>query len=280
LEQLLSRESEHSFEAGRVFAQFVQEVVSSPVGQLLGDIFNQVAGATKNFITVLTQLLSVFVQIISPVAELLRAFSPLVGVLVVFIATVKTASLTLTVFNAIQKATQSTAGGTATALQSGAGAIAKFGTAIKSLLALDLKGFFTNLAGSAVDFTRALVGGDITKLTTAFRNISGAGQATGKTLQSLVANVNNVSAAAGVVAPAIAGVGASAGTATPILGGLASSTRDNYGEHWRSRSRDHHRRPCYRRSGCYCRNNNSNPKWLVFTARCCFRWRHCGNTCA
>jgi len=223
-------------EAGRVFAEFVRTVIDSPVGQLLGDTFNQVAGATKNFITALTGLLTVLLQIISPIAALLRLFSPLIGVFVFFVATLKTAGLALTAYKAVLAATTVVAGQKVTAINLAAQAIVRFGTAIKSLLALDVKGFFTQLAGSAVKATEALVGGDIVKLKDALKNLTGAGGTAGKTLSSLVGNVNKVGGAGSAVTPVVSSLSNAIGnagkisttfgaTSTNLAAGLASTAK-------------------------------------------------------
>jgi hypothetical protein len=168
----------------------------------------------------------------------LRLLSPLIGVFVFFVATIKTAGLALAAYNAILAATTVASGQTMGAINFAAQAVTRFGTAIKSLLTLNIKGFFAQLAGSAVSATKALVSGDIAKLGDSLKKLTGTGAGTGKTLSSLVKSVNGISGASSTAAPlvtplsnAIANVGkvstaftATSANLTAALAGTAASS--------------------------------------------------------
>lgn len=87
-------------EAGAAFAQFVQDVAKSPVGELLGEIFNNIAQIVNVAVQTFTALFRAVSVVLNPLAKLLTVLSPLIALLI----TLKTATLAASAAQAVLKA--------------------------------------------------------------------------------------------------------------------------------------------------------------------------------
>lgn len=67
--------------AASAFASLVNEIASSALGELLGEIFNQVGYTLRNLMVILGDLTKTFLFLINPIAKLLQLFTPLLSVL-------------------------------------------------------------------------------------------------------------------------------------------------------------------------------------------------------
>jgi len=142
--------------ATQTFVEFVQKVAESQVGKLLAETFNQVAYATEAFVKTLTTALNVFVQLLAPVAGLLRVFSPLIGLLVYYVAVAKTVQLATAGIGFVMKVASGEAIGLAAKFQGAAKAAVAFGNAYKLIFSGNIAAGFTQLTNSARLFIQSL----------------------------------------------------------------------------------------------------------------------------
>lgn len=225
-------------DAGRIIAQFFNDIASSPVGKLLGEIFNQVGLAVRDFVAALTGVLNVFVAIVSPLAQILSLFGPLVRVLVFLAISFKTASVAAAAYSKVTALAAVGNGKVRTSANFAAGALVKLATAMKAIMALKFKKALTDFAGSLADFGRLAgfqdvikglgrlrggikgFGGSVTGITNAAK---AAGPAVGQ-LSLDLASVGYAEAGAGaaakVASSGILASGASMAAAAAVAGAL------------------------------------------------------------
>lgn len=67
--------------AAGAFNLLVSEIVSSPLGELLGQVFNEIGATVNILINIIRNLANVFLVLINPIAKLLQLFTPLISIL-------------------------------------------------------------------------------------------------------------------------------------------------------------------------------------------------------
>lgn len=130
--------------AAVAFAGFVQRVAESPIGTLIGTIFNEIGKNVERVVQIFTSVGDVLIELLSPIASILSAFAPLISIFVTYVAVVKTGQLAFVGFAKVLEFTGTAAAGLTGPLGSLVGGFGKVGGAIKSLFTLDLVGFFNN----------------------------------------------------------------------------------------------------------------------------------------
>lgn len=142
--------------AAAAFSKLVNEIAKSPLGELLAEVFNQVAYATRALIDGLALLTKTLLLVINPIAKLLQLFTPLISVLVLLKTATLSAALAKKAFKVVLVQSKAAALANATSLQLLTGSVVKFGAAIKSLLTLKVGKFLSDLGLSATYALRAL----------------------------------------------------------------------------------------------------------------------------
>lgn len=160
-------------DAGRIFAQFVQDIASSPLGQLLGSLFNEVAKGARDFISTLTTLFNAVNAIISPFASLLQVAAPLARVIVAVALAVNTVTLSLKAFEVVSKVAEVALGANRNAFNLAALGAVRFGQAVKLIATGQGSAAIARLTQSVIAFSRAIGLDPLLKFIQASKNAIG-----------------------------------------------------------------------------------------------------------
>jgi len=143
-------------EAGAAFSKLVQDIVKSPLGELIGSVFNEIANIVNLTTQIFTSLVRAVSVVINPIAKLLSFLSPFIALLI----SLKTAQLAASAATFGLKIAFDNLGGAALAASFNTVAFGKgigqLKLSFQSLLALRLKEALVGIGASIGNLLKGL----------------------------------------------------------------------------------------------------------------------------
>lgn len=176
--------------ATETFARFSQFVAQSALGELFANIFNQIGKTVENLVNIFTRFATVVINALTPVFQLVSAFTPLISVFLTFQITLNATALAIGAFGKATALLKTLTGSTNANIAALAGGVTNLGGAFGQLIKLNVAGFFRELALAAFNFVKALNVTAVNNFATALVNLSKAKFA-GAALDAATISLNN-----------------------------------------------------------------------------------------
>lgn len=190
--------------AGAAFAKLANEIATSALGELLGEIFNQIGYTILNLVNIISVLAKAFLFLISPIAKILQLLSPLLSILLTLKAGYVAAALGAKAFAFATSLLNKQLPATAISAINLKGSLVALGNAMRALYSGQLIQFFTQMKTSIANMILAMNIPIVNSFVNALGRLTKAALA-GRALDGVTAAAQGLSSAQGGLGKSLAG---------------------------------------------------------------------------